>query len=337
MQPVLSELLNGIDEGLPAFRDYLLMTRAVSDNTYRAYQADIVRFVDWLQGWVGQQSERVISRNKASDMTRWMYEMTTAYTGFLRQTKLSSSSISRHLSALGTFFRFLGKHRYVNRRWLPSQLQRPRQPKHLPDFIPYPDLERWLKRLKKSENSPLMRRNIAIVQVLFTSGVRVSELTGLTFDTLHLDQGDIKVLGKGGRERMAFLSESAMQDIREYVTDWHELAKADKTPFYTASLSKKKAFPGKSPVFISHTGTALSARSVGRMLTELAKKGKLGREIHPHLFRHSFATHLLNQGVDLRLVQELLGHVSIRSTQVYTHLTTERLKQVYLSAHPRAR
>lgn len=336
-------LREGLDEGVSAFLDYLQVTRSVSPHTFRAYKRDIDRFGQWYQTWADNTEDTLASLLSDRDIqprqsgARQAQDMMTAYMGHLRREGLSAKTISRHVSSLSTLFRFLVKHRYVSRPSVPTQLERPRQAKSLPDFMAMNDIERWAKRLSKQGDSPLMLRNRAIIAVLYTSGIRVSELTGLTFETINQTEGEITVLGKGGRERIAFLGRPAIQALEQYYAVWHQLAKADKTPGYLRFHQKELQLPAGAPVFLNHTGTALTPRSVGRMLTEMARVGKLGRDIHPHLFRHSFATHLLNNGVDLRLVQEMLGHVSIRSTQVYTHLSTERLKQVYLSAHPRAR
>lgn len=328
----------GLSEGIPSFLDYLQVTRSVSPHTFRAYQRDIERFEQWLTQWVGEQGDVLDSffSTQSKSRTKTGQAMMTSYLSELRHQGLSSKTISRHVSSLSTLFKFLVKHRYISKKDIPSKMERPRQSKSLPDFIAVKDIERWLTRLRKQGDSPLMVRNRAIISVLYTSGIRVSELTQLTFDAINLEARELTVLGKGGRERIAFIGEAAVEALKTYYADWHQLAKAEKTLAYERSHEKKKQHPVSSPVFLSHTGTALTPRSVGRLLEKMAVAGKLGREVHPHLFRHSFATHLLNKGVDLRMVQELLGHVSVRSTQVYTHLSTERLKQVYLSAHPRA-
>jgi site-specific recombinase XerD len=198
-------------------------------------------------------------------------------------------------------------------------------PKRLPDFLVARDVMRLIAAIEatpcSSESAKaLSQRNALMVELLFTTGLRVSELVSIVFDQVDLENQEIRVMGKGERERIVFMSPGVRERFLGYQALWPQ-------------LHRKKQVPKASDVvFLSHVGTALTPRSVARMLIELGDAAGMTCRLHPHLFRHSFATHLLNQGVDLRVVQELLGHVSIRSTQIYTHTTTERLKQVYLKS-----
>ena len=150
----------------------------------------------------------------------------------------------------------------------------------------------------------------------------MGELAALDWEHIQWEQAEFRILGKGNRERVAFASQRAMNALLTYSESWEELA--------------GKAPEVNSPLFLNKDGQRLNVRSVHRLLIDLGQSAGLDKAIHPHVFRHSFATHLLNHGVDLRVVQELLGHISIRSTQIYTHISTERLKRAYLKAHPRA-
>ena len=171
--------------------------------------------------------------------------------------------------------------------------------------------------------NPIDLRNLLIVELLFSSGLRVAELVQIRLGDIAIAEGEVRVIGKGRRERITFISETALVYLQKYLTTAYP------------ALAEKPA-QADSPILLNYKGEPLTTRSVHRLLVHIARDAGLTKTISPHTFRHSFATHLLNHGVDLRVVQELLGHVSIRTTQIYTHVTTERLKRAYLMAHPRA-
>ena len=172
-----------------------------------------------------------------------------------------------------------------------------------------------------AKNSWEEKRDKAILEMLYSSGLRVSELAGLNHDDLDFFQGLVRVRGKGKKERIVPVGQTALNSLRAY---WDM-----KAPRETTNAIKK-------PLFISRIGSRLTDRSVRRMILKYVKRTGLGKEISPHTFRHSFATHMLDRGADLRSVQELLGHANLSTTQIYTHVTTQRLKDAYVAAHPRA-
>ena len=172
-----------------------------------------------------------------------------------------------------------------------------------------------------AKNSWEEKRDKAILEMLYSSGLRVSELAGLNHDDLDFFGGLVRVRGKGKKERIVPVGQAALNSLRAY---WDM-----KAPRETPNVIKK-------PLFISRIGSRLTDRSVRRMILKYVKRTGLGKEISPHTFRHSFATHMLDRGADLRSVQELLGHANLSTTQIYTHVTTQRLKDAYASAHPRA-
>jgi integrase/recombinase XerC len=251
-----------------------------------------------------------------------LQELPSAYIAVLNGRGLSKSSIARKGSSLKTFFKFLMKERYFADNSLPIVFHRPKLLRRLPDFLSAEEIERLLRVIDAEPDSPLKARNRAIIEILFSSGIRVGELALLDTEHVNWEQAELLIKGKGGRERIAFISQRALDALRAYCDVWSELADAPAGP--------------DSPLFLNKDGGRLNVRSVRRLLVELGAAAELTKPLHPHVFRHSFATHLLNHGVDLRVVQELLGHISIRSTQIYTHVSTERLKRAYLKAHPRA-
>jgi len=314
------ELAHGamvLKEGLEAFLTYLGISRNLSPHTLRAYQRDIEDFLCWLS----QKPQESFS----------LKTLPTHYLLHLTSQKLARATVARKISALKSFFKFLIKEGTFQETDLLLQLHRPKPQRKLPGFLTEPEVTQLLNTAQKAVDlgsetieKALAQRNNAILQVLFTSGMRVSELTALNMEDVHWQAGELRVLGKGGRERLCFISEEALEYLNSYIQERERL------------MGQKTLPAGTSPVFLNRWGRRLTPRSVARMIMALAQKAGIEKPVYPHVFRHSFATHLLNNGVDLRVVQELLGHVSIRSTQIYTHITTERLKQAYLQAHPRA-
>ena len=301
------------EEGATAFLNHLDLTRNLSPHTLRAYQADLRDFLNWLSTRMNDLSttESSLFRDMPSD-----------YLGHLQGRRLSKTSINRKGSSLKTFFKFLMKERYFVEGMLPVLFHRPKQPKRLPEFLSQEEVARLLDAVSAEPPSPLRLRNLAMIHVLFSAGLRVGELTALDWGHVTPEEAELRIQGKGGRERLAFVSQQGMEALSAYKSVWPELGGQPPQP--------------ASPVFLNRGGTRLNVRSIRRMLVTSGLAAGLRKSMHPHIFRHSFATHLLNNGVDLRYVQELLGHVSIRSTQIYTHVSTERLKRAYLQAHPRA-
>ena len=296
-------------EGVEAFLVYITVNRNLAANTARAYRNDLHEFC----GWLDSLAETVLLR-----------ELPGQFVAYLSGKKnIARTTIARKTSAIKSFFRFLMKESYFPENVLPLSFHRPRLQKRLPNFLSEEEIIALRDKLPDVSDDHLLARNRAMFEVLYSSGLRVAELSGLDFGDINHEEGELRIMGKGGRERIAFVSESALEQLAVYCQRWPE-------------LSDGKAPRADSPVFLNYQGSRLDVRSVRRLLKKLGEAADLNRPLHPHLFRHSFATHLLNHGVDLRVVQELLGHVSIRSTQVYTHLSTERLRKAYMSAHPRA-
>jgi integrase/recombinase XerC len=303
------------EEGADAFLSYLDVTRNLSPHTLRAYQSDLQVFLKWLPRFCAEMPA-------SAERHTPFIGLPAAYIGYLSAQNLSKTSLARKGSSLKTFFKFLMKERYFEENSLPIVFRRPKQLRRLPHFMSFDEINRLLITASHAPESPLKWRNRAIVELLFSSGIRVSELTSLNLGHVNWEECELLIQGKGGRQRMAFFSQQAMSALKSYKAHWSELSEALMT--------------AESPLFLNKNGSRLDVRSVRRILNDLGSATNLKKPLHPHVFRHSFATHLLNNGVDLRIVQELLGHVSIRSTQIYTHVSTERLKRAYLKAHPRA-
>ncbi len=311
----VESLLNRFAEGREEFLASLSLQRDLSSNTLRAYGKDLDIFLQWLE------DEDIVV-----DMES-LQRLPGQYTQFLQGQSLAKSSISRKLSALKMFFRFLLKEQYFALGELSLQFQGPKQLKKLPEFLTVEELSRMKQAIlgQKSWKSldSIALRNLMMLEFLFSSGVRVAELVHVKVGDVLLPEGEIRVFGKGRKERISFISQETLGYLQYFLDN--------------GFVELKGATPtAEDTIFINYKGNSMTTRSVHRLLCQIASDAGLKKKISPHTFRHSFATHLLNHGVNLRVVQELLGHVSIRTTQIYTHVTTERLKAAYLKAHPRA-
>jgi integrase/recombinase XerC len=242
------------------------------------------------------------------------------YLAALHEAAYAKTTIARRLASLRSFFRFGQREGWIKIN--PAKpLRNPRKPRSLPHFLATEEIERLLNAPAKS--SLLGRRDRAILEVMYSAGLRVSELAGLSDGDLDLASGALRVRGKGKRERISPIGSYASKALH----DWLSVRK----------LSPREKQGPAAPVFINKFGKRLTTRSVARMLEKHLKSTGLDRRTTPHTLRHSFATHLLDRGADIRSVQELLGHKSLLTTQIYTHVSTAGLRAAYERAHPRAR
>lgn len=288
------------------FRSYLTSERNLSINTVLAYIRDLDQFVNYAKskGSLFGSPERVD------------HPFARGYLRYLEARKLSKKSIARKVSSCRAFFRFLLRERKVKLNPFEHILS-PKLGKRLPSFL-YPE---EVIKLLNAVNLKLKNglRDIAILELIYASGMRVGEISKVRLEDIDLENGEILVHGKGDKERVVLIGSHAISSMRSY-------------------LSQRKNTAGSEKVlFLGRSGTRLTSRSIERMLRKYARKAGLTKRVTPHTLRHSFATHLLERGADLKIVQELLGHSSLSTTQIYTHLTKEKLKSVYDKAHPRAK
>ncbi len=340
-------LLARLTEASEVYLDHLRITKDASPHTLRAYSREIGQWLAWLATVAPVDDEGEGAAETAMVMPSECRQIIQQYIRLPRHDGLAKSSVARQRAALRSFFTFARRQRLIDDPWLPEKLTVPRQPKKLPQFLTEPQLQQLIMAIDElpvvvssAQSYPapvgaaLTARNNALIRLMFTSGLRVSEAVALTWGELDTATGEATVLGKGNRERIAFFSPQASEALCHYrdahwLTLWQRSRKR-KTP------AAKTTPTADEPVFLNHQGNRLGARSVGLLLAQLGKQAGLKQAVHPHMLRHGFATHLLNNNVDLRTVQALMGHVSIRSTTIYTHLSTERLRQAYRQAHPRA-
>ena len=304
-------------QGRLEFLGYLDVQRQLSRHTLRAYERDSLEFIDWII-----KNLTMPSPNKAT-----LRDLPAQYLGHLARQPLSRATLARKSSSLRSLLKYVMKEEFFPLSTFNLRFHQPRLPQNLPHFLSKERIDALIELAPALEKTPYAGlRNQLIVKLLFSSGIRVSELVGVDLYALNREEGELKVLGKGNRERIAFCSADFLASLEEWL------------PLREALLQQRPSTAKASnALFLNTRGQRLSERSVHRLLANLGQAGGLEAPLHPHVFRHSFATHLLNNGVELRLVQELLGHVSIRSTQIYTHLNTDRLRHAYLQAHPRAK
>ena len=294
---------------LKDFLIYLEVEKNFSAHTIRAYNSDILSFLLWLDTTPIEQTDHTKLRD---------------YLVFIQRFNYSKTTLSRKIAAIRTFYRFLYREKIIDTNPANS-VHAPKKSKSLPKFLTGKEIEQILNNIQIS--TPAGYRNRTILELLYATGMRISELSNLNFGNLNLEENEITVMGKGAKERIVLVSERAKDFLQKYI----------KTVRYMVAEEGSDIEENEdSPVFINKTGYRLQPQSIRTVLNDIVKKIELPKKVTPHVFRHSFATKLLENGADLRVVQELLGHASISNTQIYTHVSTERLKAVYDSTHPRA-
>lgn len=294
---------------LKDFLIYLEVEKNFSKHTIRAYQSDILSFLLWLDNTPIEET----NHTKLKD-----------YLVFIQRFNYSKTTLSRKIAAIRTFYRFLYREKIIETNPANS-VHAPKRNKSLPKFLTGQEIEQILNNIKI--DTPAGYRNRVILELLYATGMRVSELSNLNFGNLNLAENEITVMGKGSKERIVLVSSRAKDFLEKYLRT---------VRFMIPEEGTKTEENENSPIFINKTGFRLQPQSIRTALNDIVKKIELPKKVTPHVFRHSFATKLLENGADLRVVQELLGHASISNTQIYTHVSTERLKAVYDSTHPRA-
>lgn len=289
------------------FYHFLQIERGLSENTLKSYKRDLTSYV--------QYTDKVVQKSEWGEVVR------TDIVGFLYMLKddgKSSATIARHIAAIRSFHRFLIREQMVHQD--PSlHIETPKKERKLPDILSLKEIETLLT---VNGNSPLIIRNKAMLELLYATGLRVSELISLKLSDIHLTMGFVQCLGKGSKERIVPLGNAAKKAVEDYLQHAREL------------LVKRKN--DENVLFVNQHGRPLSRQGFWKILKTRARDAGIKKGITPHTLRHSFATHLLENGADLRVVQEMLGHVDISTTQIYTHVTKARLKDIYKAYHPRA-
>lgn len=292
------------------FLRYLAAERDASPLTIKSYREDLTALVEYLHDAVG--GPIYPDRITVSELR--------GYVAAMHEADYAAGTIARRLASLRSFFRFGMREGWVNDN--PAKpLRNPRKPRNLPHVLSTEEVGRLLHA--PPANDPMGLRDRAILETMYSAGLRISETVGLNDSDLDLSEGIVRVRGKGKRERLAPLGSFAARAVRRWLQVRRLHSSASSAP--------------DRPVFVNRFGRRLTTRSVARMLEKYLRQTGLDCRTTPHTLRHSFATHLLDRGADIRSVQELLGHKSLVTTQIYTHVSTAGLRAVYERAHPRAR
>ena len=301
----MKELLSGSKE-LTAFLTYLEVQKNYYIFYRNNYQRDIEDFLTFCND--RRISYLEITYPDAQSYLVYLYE----------EKKNQASSVSRKISAIRRFYQYLSNQNITQNSSF-SLLKLPKKEKKLPKFFAYNELEELF--CIPNQSTPLGQRDALILEMLYATGIRVSELVGIEIEDIHLVDKTIHILGKGNKERIVYFNQATANRLKKYLADGRKILNQEQLSF----------------LFLNQHGGQLTTRGVEDILERIIQKTSLNKHISPHMIRHSFATHLLNEGCDLLSVQQLLGHESLSATSIYTHVTTDRLKEVYLHTHPRAK
>ena len=306
--------MNKLNTQLEKFIYYEEVILGKSYNTIKSYKKDILQFIEYID-----KNEGVKDFDEVEIITFRSFIAYLNSDSNENDEKSSSSvgkrSINRKISALRTFFKYLNEQEIVKNNKV-GYISMPKFEKGLPTVLNKDDIDKIRAVINTDKITGV--RDRLIVELLYSSGIRASELIDMSEHMINMSEREIRVIGKGNKERITFFSQNAEKWLKHYI----DLKKRDYKNY------------DSSVIFVNSRGEKLNSRSLRRLITDYAKKADINKEVTPHVFRHSFATTLLNKGVDIRYLQELLGHSSISTTQIYTHVSKALLREVYMSAHP---
>lgn len=295
-----------LEHYVDGFIKYLAVERGLADNTVEAYFSDL------------QQWQIFLKENKIEEVGKVDEKLILLYLNSLQEEGKAVTTVSRHLATLKAFFRFLTQEGIIGINPT-AKLETPKTAYRLPRVMQEKEVEKLLEQPRT--NKPAGLRDKAMLELLYATGMRVTELVSLDMDQINLDAGFLLCIGKGSKERIIPFGSIASKYLKEYLE------------FGRRELVGKKT---SNALFLNHLGTRLTRQGFWKILKKYVNEAGIKTNVTPHTLRHSFATHLLEHGADLRAVQEMLGHSDISTTQIYTHITQKRLKEVYDETHPRA-
>ena len=324
---------------LKAFLKYLELNRHLSPHTVRAYDNDVTEYLAFVSADLGKKMSQLEPVELSMDSVR-------LHLAGLNTAGKARSSVARKLSAIKTFIRYLRREDVIDHD--PTAMAvAPKRDQTIPVFLSEPEITRLIETPNVAD--PLGRRDRAVLELFYASGLRLSELVAIDLEDLNLSGRMVRVMGKGRKERLLPFNQSALTAIKAWMKDRAEILAARRRPAAPVHRGRKTQAPRPTPqaprpkpqalgdpLFINYRGTRLTDRSVDRLLRKYVAQCSTRMGISPHALRHSFATHLLQRGADLRAIQELLGHAALSTTQRYTHVNAAQLIDVYRKAHPRA-
>lgn len=286
------------------FLKYIKEQKQYSKNTILGYQKDIEQFLSFLK------EQKIISFEQCN------YELMRQYLLYLHQFSYTSKTICRHISTLRSLFKYLKYKKYIVDNPM-TLIRNPKTEKKLPHFLYYQDLEKLLST--EESKTPLDFRNDLLLELLYSTGVRVSELIAIKLSDIKFSEQKIYILGKGNKERIVLYGSICKEKLEKYLSVRGELVNQE-----------------EPHLLVDFKGKPLTPQGIRYIMNQIVQKKALNMHVHPHMLRHTFATHLLNEGADLKTVQELLGHENLETTGIYTHVSNEQLRKSYLDHHPRA-
>ena len=297
-----------MEKALKHFIGYLTLEKGLSENSVAAYKSDLLHFVEWLkqegvEGFAGVKRHEVIG-----------------YLGACKGDGMESSTLARRLVAIKVLFRYLFQEKLIAED-ITGVMDSPKLWRLLPDFLSTKEVDKFLGAFPASAKDPLQFRNRVILEMLYACGLRVSECASLRLDSVRFDEALVRVYGKGSKERLVPAGRLALRLLKRYLEEVRPLL---------AKAAEETA------LFISVNGHKLDREMIWNIVKDAGRKAKIKKNIHPHTLRHSFASHLLENGADLRVIQEMLGHADIATTQIYTHIDQQKLLAVHRQFHPRA-
>lgn len=297
-------------EYIEEYIDYLNTVKGYSENTLKSYKEDITDFLNWIK-----------KEKMARDLIHIRNKVASNYKVQLKTNKFSVSTINRKISSLTSFYEYLLKEGYVEKNYF-DDVESLKKEKRLPHILKESELDYLFKSIDRS--TPLGNRNYLILELLYGTGMRVSELCSLNIIDLSFSDSTIKIYGKGDKERIVIMFDNLKDDLKNYINNDRLV------------LLRKSHDIDNRTLLLNKNGTSLTSRGVRIILNDIINKCGETYHITPHMLRHSFATSMLDHGADLRSVQELLGHESLSTTQIYTHVSIEQMKKEYMEAFPRA-
>ncbi|WLD91900.1 site-specific tyrosine recombinase XerD [Alkalihalobacillus sp. AL-G] len=289
------------------FLHYLTVERGLAANTLQSYERDLKQYTNHL---INERKQKDLNAIRRNDIVQYLY--------FLKDGGKASTTIARNIASIRSFHQFLVRERRTDQD--PAvHIETPKTERRLPKILSSVEVENLMEAPEK--NTAFGLRDRAMIELLYATGIRVSELIQMNLEDVHLTMGFVRCVGKGDKERIIPVGKMASQALTDYLDSSR------------GSLLKRGS---SEALFLNHHGNRLSRQGFWKILKKLARAANITKELTPHTLRHSFATHLLENGADLRAVQELLGHADISTTQIYTHVTKTRLKDIYSTYHPRA-
>ncbi len=294
---------------LQLFLNYLIAERALSQNTIHAYNSDILDFIKSSE----QKNCNSFAKISRDDIIDYLLECKES------DNKSGNATIARRLVSIKLLFRFLAEEKLISND-ITQVMDSPKIWKLLPDHLSIEETDRLLKAYKLSVKEPLLFRNRAILELLYASGLRVSELTELTIGSIDFENELIRIVGKGNKTRIVPVGHTALKIISRYILQIR--------PFLLRDINE-------AALFVSNNGRKLDRERIWMIIKDAANMANINKNVHPHTLRHSFASHLLSNGADLRIIQEMLGHSDISTTEIYTHIEENRLSTIHKMFHPR--